>query len=129
MHPVVISVHNSTTYYDKSQIWAYNAQSSRFFGHVYVCWADFRGQEKGHALPTPLIVARSADGGSTWTVRQGGPAADNGINGQPDGCTIRTDSHGNVYVFGVGRRGGASFDMVYQTTQCRAPLPPPAAPP
>jgi hypothetical protein len=116
MNPVVISRQNSTTFSDKSQIWADNAQSSRFFGHVYVCWADFRGQEKGHALPTPLIVARSADGGSTWTVRQVGPATDNGINGQPDGCTVRTDSHGNVYVFGVGRRGGTSFEMMYKST-------------
>jgi hypothetical protein len=116
MNPVVISRQNATTFSDKSQIWADNAQSSRFFGHVYVCWADFRGQEKGRALPTPLIVARSADGGSTWTVQQVGPATDNGINGQPDGCTIRTDSQGNVYVFGVGRRSGTSFEMMYKST-------------
>src|SRR5260370_9117760 len=125
MHPVVISVHNSTTYYDKSQIWAYNAQSSRFFGHVYVCWADFRGQEKGHALPTPLIVARSADGGSTWTVRQVGPAADNGINGQPHACTVRTASHGNVNVFGVARPGGTPVDMIYTSTNAAPPTTPP----
>jgi hypothetical protein len=116
MNPVVISRQNSTTFSDKEQIWADNAQSSRFFGHVYVCWADFRSNSRGQALPTPLIVARSADGGSTWTVRQTGPATDNGINGQPDGCTVRTDSHGNVYVFGVGRRAGTSFEMMYKST-------------
>ena len=60
---------------------------------------------KGNALPVPLIVARSADGGSTWTQKQVGPATSNGINSQPDGCTVRTDSHGNVYVFGVGSPG------------------------
>jgi hypothetical protein len=119
-NPVVFSKQNSTTFSDKEQIWADNAQTSPFFGHVYVCWADFRGMEKGHALPTPLIVARSADGGSTWTVKQVGPATNNGINGQPDGCTVRTDSHGNVYVFGVGRRGGTSFEMMYKSTDAGA---------
>ena len=116
MNPVVISKQNPTTFSDKSQIWADNAQSSPFFGSVYVCWADFRGQEKGHALPVPLIVARSTDGGSTWAQKQVGPATSNGINSQPDGCTIRTDSHGNVYVFGVGTRGGTSFEMMYKST-------------
>ena len=116
MNPVVISRQSSTTFSDKEQIWADNAQSSPFFGHVYVCWASFGSQEKGHALPTPLIVARSADGGGTWVRQQVGPATDNGINSQPDGCTVRTDSHGNVYVFGVGKRGGTSFEMMYKST-------------
>ena len=116
MNPVVISKQNPTTFSDKSQIWADNAQSSPFFGSVYVCWADFRSNSQGPALPVPLIVARSADGGSTWTLKQVGPATSNGINSQPDGCTVRTDSHGNVYVFGVGTRGGASFEMMYKST-------------
>jgi len=116
MNPVVISKQSSTTFSDKEQIWADNASSSPFFGRVYVCWASFRGQEKGNALPVPLIVARSADGGSTWTQKQVGPAASNGVNSQPDGCTVRTDSHGNVYVFGVGARGGVSFEMMYKST-------------
>src|SRR5260370_9928463 len=62
------------------------------------------------------MVARSTDGGSTWTQKQVGPATDNGINSQPDGCTVRTDSHGNVYVFGVGKRGGVSFEMMYKSS-------------
>ncbi len=116
MNPVVISKQSSTTFSDKEQIWADNARTSPFFGHVYVCWASFRSQEKGRALPTPLIVARSTDGGSTWVQQQVGPATNNGINSQPDGCTVRTDSHGNVYVFGVGTRGGVSFEMMYKST-------------
>ena len=44
--------------------------SSPFFGTVYVCWASFRGQEKGNAAPAPLIVAVSHDGGDTWTQHQ-----------------------------------------------------------
>jgi hypothetical protein len=115
MDPVVISKQNPTTFSDKSQIWADNAQSSPFFGSVYVCWADFRSNSRGQALPTPLIVARSGDGGATWAQKQVGPAANNGISGQPDGCTIRTDSRGNVYVLGVGNRGGTSFEMMYKS--------------
>src|SRR6266498_4124854 len=114
--PVQVSKQSSTTFSDKEQVWADNAQSSPFFGNVYVCWASFRGQEKGNALPVPLIVARSADGGSTWTQKQVGPATSNGVNSQPDGCTVRTDSHGNLYVFGVGKRGGTSFQMMYKST-------------
>jgi len=112
----VISKQSNTTFSDKEQIWADNAQTSPFFGHVYVCWASFRSQEKGPALPVPLIVARSTDGSSTWVQQQVGPATNNGINSQPDGCTVRTDSHGNVYVFGVGKRGGVSFEMMYKST-------------
>jgi hypothetical protein len=115
MDPVVISRQNSTTFSDKEQIWADNAQSSPFFGSVYVCWASFGSNSHGHAFPTPLMVARSTDGGSTWVQKQVGPATDNGINSQPDGCTVRTDSHGNVYVFGVGTRGGVSFEMMYKS--------------
>jgi hypothetical protein len=116
MDPVLISKQSSTTFSDKEQIWADNAQSSPFFGRAYVCWASFRGQEKGHGLPVPLTVATSADGGSTWTQKQVGPATSNGVNSQPDGCTVRTDSHGNVYVFGVGSRGGVSYEMMYVST-------------
>jgi len=116
MNPVVISKQSNTTFSDKEQIWADNAQTSPFFGSVYVCWASFGSNSHGHALPVPLIVARSADGGSTWVQKQVGPATSNGVNSQPDGCTVRTDSHGNVYVFGVGSRGGVSFEMMYRST-------------
>jgi len=67
-----------------------------------VCWADFRSNSHGLAFPTPLKEATSTDGGSTWTIHQISPATDNFLFSPPDGCTIRTDSHGNVYVFRVG---------------------------
>jgi hypothetical protein len=100
--PVLVSKQNSTTFSDKSQIWADNAASSPFFGTVYVCWAAFVGQEKGNTAPAPLQVAVSHDGGETWQQHQISAAADNGQRNPPDGCTIRTDSHGNAYVFGIG---------------------------
>src|SRR3954469_22402770 len=100
--PVIISRQSSTTFSDKEQIWADNASSSPFFGTVYVCWAAFVGQEKGNAAPAPLQVAVSHDGGSTWRQHQISSAANNSQRNPTDGCTIRTDSLGRAYVFGVG---------------------------
>ena len=114
--PVLVSQQSSTTFSDKEQIWADNASSSPFFGNAYICWASFRSNSHGHALPTPLMIARSRDGGQTWTNVQVSPATDNGVNSQPDGCTVRTDSHGNVYVFGIATRQGTSYETMYKST-------------
>lgn len=114
--PVLISRQSTTTFSDKSQIWADNASSSRFFGTVYVCWASFVGQEKGNAAPAPLQVAVSHDGGDTWTQHQISAAANNGQRNPEDGCTIRTDSAGNAYVFGVATKGGQTFEMMSVST-------------
>jgi hypothetical protein len=114
--PVIISKQSSTTFSDKEQIWADNAASSRFFGRVYACWTGFRSNSRGQAFPAPLTVARSGDGGSTWTTAQVGPAAVNGINQQADGCVVRTDSAGNVYIFGVGARLGTNVQLMYKST-------------
>ena len=114
--PVLISRQSSTTFSDKSQIWADNASSSRFFGSVYVCWASFVGQEKGNAAPAPLQVSVSHDGGDTWTQHQISAAANNGQRNPEDGCTIRTDGAGNVYVFGVATKGGQTFEMMSRST-------------
>lgn len=114
--PVLVSKQSSTTFSDKEQVWADNAESSPFFGSVYVCWASFRSNSHGQAFPTPLTVARSSDGGATWTTQQVGPASDNRNNAQADGCTVRTDSAGNVYVFGIGVRAGRTVQMMYRST-------------
>jgi hypothetical protein len=120
MDPVIVSKQSSTTFSDKEQIWADNAASSQFFGNVYLCWASFRSQEKGQALPQPLIVATSTDGGTTWTQKQVTTASNNPFNTKQgfgrSGCTVRTDSHGVVYVFAeqfaVGTPGQDSQIMV-----------------
>jgi hypothetical protein len=117
--PVLVSKQSSTTFSDKSQIWADNAASSPFFGTVYVCWASFVGQEKGNAAPAPLQVAVSHDGGVTWQQHQISAAANNGQRNPPDGCTIRTDSKGTAYVFGIGTvssQGKDAFELMSRST-------------
>jgi hypothetical protein len=120
MNPVLVSRQSSTTFSDKEQIWADNASSSPFFGNVYLCWASFRGQEKSpNAAPAPLIVAVSHDGGNTWTQHQITAAANNGQRNPLDGCTVRTDSNGVAYVFGVGTvssLGHNSFELMSRST-------------
>ena len=113
MAPVIASRQSATTFSDKEQVWADNASSSPFFGNVYVCNAAFRSQEKSaHAVPAPLVFVRSTDGGNTWTELQISAAANNGQINPPDGCTIRTDSQGVVYVFGIASAGNQSFETL-----------------
>src|SRR5487761_1245257 len=97
MPPVIASKQNMALFSDKSQIWADDAASSKFFGNVYVCYAAFRGVP---GFSEPLFVSRSTDGGTTWSntqVTYAAAAAPRRFGNT--GCTIRTDSHGTVYVF------------------------------
>ena len=105
--PVIASSHaGQTAFQDKEQIWADNASSSPFFGRVYTCNAEFRSNGRHPGLggnsPAPVTVSVSADGGNTWTAKQITPAGTTG-NGPTmwglSGCTLRTDSHGVVYLF------------------------------
>jgi len=93
--PVIVSKQASATFSDKEQLWADNAESSPFFGNVYVCYNKFQGS--GAA---PMVVATSRDGGDTWANKQVSPAHNVSPSkfGQSGG-TIRTDSEGVVYVF------------------------------
>ena len=100
--PVIASKQNAVLFSDKEQIWADNAESSRFFGNAYVCYAGYRAAV-GHGFTAqPLFVLTSRDGGSTWKQSQVTPAANNPSGPQGfgrSGCTVRTDSAGVVYVF------------------------------
>jgi hypothetical protein len=105
--PVIVNTRvGQTAFEDKEQIWADNAASSPFFGHAYICNAQYRsnGQHRGlgGTFPAPLTVSYSADGGNTWQSKQITPAGTPGYGPNQwglSGCTIRTDSSGVVYVF------------------------------
>ena len=98
---VVTQQQSQTAFSDKPDITADNAASSPFFGNVYICYSQFKSQQLNG--PEPIQVSRSTDGGDTWSNPQSLSASHNGGNagqGNPgrQGCNVRTDSDGNVYV-------------------------------
>ena len=105
--PVLVnSTTGQTAFEDKEQIWADNASSSPFFGRVYVCNPEFRSNGRhpglGGNFPAPLTFSYSRDAGDTWKTKQITPAGTTGKGPTLwglSGCTVRTDSHGVVYVF------------------------------
>lgn len=121
--PVVINTHGgATAFEDKEQIWADNAESSPNFGNVYVCNAEFRslGQHLPGTTPAPLKVYTSTDGGDTWRTKQvtpaGSPGQQNPTEWGYSGCTIRTDSHGVVYMFAARFQNPAVVGLPTRST-------------
>jgi hypothetical protein len=101
--PMIASKQNAALFSDHEQIAVDDAESSPFFGNVYVCDAAFRSQENSpNSLPEPIQLNVSSDGGDTWMTRQLSAAVNNIVVGGRQDCQVDTDSNGVVYVFWDG---------------------------
>jgi len=106
--PIIISSRdNSVSFNDKIAITTDTNPLSPFFGNVYVSWTLFKGSgnfgESNTFEPEPIVLARSTDGGQTFSkLVQLSQAANNGSVGGRQGSSPEVAPNGDVYVFWDG---------------------------
>ena len=116
LDPVIVSKQNAALFSDHEQIAVDDAASSPFFGNVYVCNAAFRSQEKSpNALPEPIVVNVSSDGGDTWSTKQLSAATNNIQGFGRQDCQVNTDSKGTAYVFWQGGDPRTRQNTIFMT--------------
>jgi hypothetical protein len=102
MPPVIVSrPATGDVFADKPALWADNAASSAYFGSVYVCWASYRSEadvELSGGSARPILFSASTDGGTVWSAPVGLPTGQVPFGSTRQGCALRTDSRGTVYV-------------------------------
>ena len=88
---------SQTTFSDKPAMTVDNAASSPDFGNVYVCYSRFNSQQPDG--PIKIGFSRSTDGGKTFSDPKTISSASK-VRTQDgrQGCAVKTDSHGNVYL-------------------------------
>ena len=113
MAPVVASSSNNPVdFNDKVFVSADANAKSPFFGNVYVSWTLFEGNGHKGFTPEPIVVARSTDGGQTWShLTRLTPSHNNNTVGGRQGSFVRTGPDGTVYVFW---EGGVDFHSEQQ---------------
>jgi hypothetical protein len=119
--PVAIASTSAAAFADKEQVWADNAASSPHFGNAYVCYGNFRGGPSAGSNAHDLLLARSTDGGDTWSRVQlatlaGSASGKWSVLSGTSGCTIRTASDGTVYVFWLGWNQQLKQNGIYMAT-------------
>jgi hypothetical protein len=120
--PVVIPSSSAAAFADKEQVWADNASSSKYFGNAYVCFGNYRGGPSQGSDAHDLIVARSTNGGDSWSKLQVASIPNSASGTQfgaisgPSGCTIRTASDGTVYLFWLGWDQRLKQNGIYMST-------------
>jgi hypothetical protein len=92
--PVVAAAAHGYIFNDKEAIWVDDNPASPYFGRAYISWTQFRDIP---SCAEPVMVARSPDGGTTWSAPQQLSAAQNCGLGGRQGSALRTSSDGTVY--------------------------------
>ena len=99
--PVRVTSGNPVRFDDKENIWVDTSSTSPFLGNVYVSWSMFTSDDNsifGGIASDRIAVARSTDGGATWSKPVFLSRSCNLGCGGVQGSVVRIGPNGEVYV-------------------------------